>query len=114
VLRTVEADVVYLDPPYPTQTSYSSEYRPLDALLGDTVSPGPRPELTELLDAAAAHPLLLLSYGGPWVTLEHLTATVARFRPVLRALAIPHPHLAAMASEVRNATNREFFVIAGH
>lgn len=43
VLRKVETDIVYLDPPYPSQTQYASEYRPLDELLGDAVSAGPRP-----------------------------------------------------------------------
>jgi adenine-specific DNA-methyltransferase len=113
LLRTVTADIAYLDPPYPGTTSYAGAYRPLDALLGDTVPTGPRLELTELLDAAAAHPFVMLTYGGPWVTLEHLTATLTRFRPVLRALAIPYRHLGPIASEERNATNREFFVVAG-
>ncbi len=111
ILHTIAADVVYLDPPYPGTSSYLTEYRVLDALLDDTPSIGAALSLDALLDAAAAIPVLVLSYGGPSLTLAEVEAAVARHRRVERALAIPYRHLGALASAEKNATNREFLVL---
>lgn len=113
IIRNVPADVVYLDPPYPGTTGYEKAYAVLDALLGDDRPPSRAPGLDELLDAAAAAPLVVLSYGGDTVTLDTLTAIVARHRPVRRAVAIPYAHLRSVATEEKNAKNREYLVLAG-
>lgn len=102
-----------MTPPYPGTTSYSKEYAVLDDMLGDGASRGPPPTLDDLLDAARGIPLLLLSYGGPTITLEELVAQVTRHRRVTRSLAIPYRHLGSIASEEKNATNNEYLVIAG-
>ena len=112
IVRSVPADVVYLDPPYPGTTGYDKAYAVLDALLADERPAGRAPGLDELLDAAAAAPLVMLSYGGPTVTLDALTALVARHRPVRRALAIPYAHLRSVATEENNAKNREYLILA--
>ena len=113
IIRAADADVVYLDPPYPGTADYAKSYAPLDALLGDADLGGPPPTLDELLEASSRVPLLALSYGGPRVTLETLTATVERHRTVLRAIAIPYPHLPALATEEHRHANCEYLVIAG-
>ena len=113
VIGGVEAEVLYLDPPYPGTTGYAKEYAVLDALLGDEVGRSAPPTLDRLLDAARHIPLLLLSYGGPAITLEDLVARVRHHHPVLRALSVPYRHLSSIASEVKNATNKEFLVVAG-
>ena len=112
-IRAADADVVYLDPPYPGTANYAKSYAPLDALLGDADLSGPPPTLDELLEASSRVPLLALSYGGPRVTLETLTATVERHHTVLRAIAIPYPHLPALATEEHRHANCEYRVIAG-
>jgi len=113
MIQSVPADIVYLDPPYPGTTGYDKAYAVLDALLGDERPPSREPGLDELLDAAAAAALVVLSYGGPTVTLDTLTAIVDRHRPVRRALAIPYTHLRSVATEEKNAKNREYLVLAG-
>jgi len=106
------ADVLYLDPPYAGTSKYDNEYAMIDELLGDTGPPGPPPTLDELLDAAVEIPLLVLSYGGPTISLAELEALVARHRPVLRALAVPYSHLRSIASDRKNRENREYLIIA--
>ena len=111
-IRTTAADVVYLDPPYPGTTGYGETYAVLDALLGDRPAAGAVPTLTDLLEAAADIPWLVLSYGGPRLTLDAVAELVGRFRTVERALAIPYPRLRAIAKEATNAASREFLVVA--
>ena len=111
-IQTTAADVLYLDPPYPGTTGYGETYAVLDALIGDRPAEGVVPRLTDLCDAAADIPWLVLSYGGPRVTLDAVTELVGRFRSVERALAIPYPRLRAVAKEATNAASREFLIVA--
>ncbi len=106
------ADVLYLDPPYPGTSRYDREYAVLDELLGDEPRERAPPTLDELLTAARHIPLVVLSYGGPTVTLDDLVATVGAQRRVVRALAVPYPHLRSIASKEKNDANREFIVVA--
>ncbi len=112
-LAAFAGDVCYLDPPYPGTTGYRDSYAVIDALLGDPAPPAPAPDLDALLDAARAIPLLLLSYGGPAITLDQVVAQVARHRPVLRALEVPYPHLPALATKESAHAAREYLVCAG-
>ena len=105
------AEVIYLDPPYPGTTGYGA-YGLLDTLLGDDLPAAPAPRPADLLDAAVAAPIVVLSYGGPGVTLTDVTAQVARQRQVAQARAIPYPRLRAVAKEHTNATSHEYLVIA--
>lgn len=113
VIAATAADVLYLDPPYPGTAGYTDAYAPLDAILGDHELSGAPPTLDELFEAAHHIPLVALSYGGPTETLESLVERVARHRPVLRAIAVPYPHLQSIARKERSRANREFIVIAG-
>ena len=113
VIAETAPDVLYLDPPYAGTTRYDREYAVLDELLRDAAPEHPPPSLDELLAAAHDIPLLVLSYGGPTASLDRLTATVARHRTVLRALAVPYPHLRSIATKEKNDGNREFLVVAG-
>jgi len=113
VLASTPADIVYLDPPYAGTTGYADSYAPLDAVLGDEPSATAPPGLDELLDASRAAPWMVLSYGGPSLALDDLTATVGRHRPVLRALAVPYPHLRALATTAHAQSNREYLLVAG-
>ncbi len=114
ILSTTPADVVYLDPPYAGTSRYDREYAVLDQLLGDGDGAPPPLTLDGLLDAARAAPLLVLSYGGPTVTLDDVVALVERHRRVRRALAVPYPHLQSLATEAKNHDNREYLIVAGH
>ena len=100
VIAETAPDVLYLDPPYAGTTRYDREYAVLDELLRDAAPEHPPPSLDELLAAAHDIPLLVLSYGGPTASLDRLTATVARHRTVLRALAVPYPHLRSIATNI--------------
>lgn len=112
VIADSAADVLYLDPPYPGTSRYEREYAALDAALGDVPPERPPPTLEQLLDAARDIPLVVLSYGGPTVTLDELVESVNVHREVVRAVAIPYPHLRSIASKEKNDANREFIVLA--
>ena len=105
------AEVIYLDPPYPGTTGYGA-YGPLDALLGDDLPAASPPSLADLLDASVEAPIVVISYGGPNITLADVTAQVARHRRVAQARAIHYPRLRAVAKEQTNATSREYLVVA--
>jgi hypothetical protein len=112
LIAQTTAHVIYLDPPYAGTTGYSHEYAVLDELLGGDAPTGTPPSLADFVSASAHIPTLILSYGGPRTDLESLVATVGEDRTVERSLAIPYRHLGAIASEEKNATNKEFLIIA--
>lgn len=112
-LERFEADVLYLDPPYAGTTGYAQTYALLNSLLGASPDDAAVPALDDLFDAAARVPYVVLSYGGPSLSLESLTALVRRHRPVLKALAVPHSHLRSVAKEESYVRNREYIVVAG-
>jgi hypothetical protein len=70
------------------------------------------PELEQLLLAARHVPIVMLSYGGPTKTLDHLTEIISRERAIKVALSIRYSHLRSIASEAHNAQNREYLIIA--
>jgi 16S rRNA G966 N2-methylase RsmD len=112
ILKNSNADVVYMDPPYPGTTGYDRPYRDLDRLLCDTGPRTPTPTLEELLAASEHIPLLILSYGGPGVDLNELIYTVSRYREPVESLRVPYPHLTSVATEERRKRNAEFIIIA--
>jgi hypothetical protein len=113
-IRATAADVAFLDPPYPAVSGYDRAYAPLRTLLGEeTASPASTvPTLEEILETASAIPTVVLTYGGRGVTLDSLVARVGRFRRVERAVAIPFPHLPALARKEHARENREHIVVA--
>ena len=80
VLSRIDADIAYLDPPYPGTSGYRDNYRLLDELLGDTPPATKIPSVGSLLEAAADIPLAMISLGGPNTILNSLVAAVARQR----------------------------------
>lgn len=76
-------------------------------MLGDNGVHDAKVDLDDLLVAATHIPLVILAYGGPGVTLEHLATQVGRDRPVLRTVAVPYRLLGPIALEEKNATNRD-------
>ena len=113
VIAATEADVLYLDPPYVGTTRYEKAYAVIDELLDDRALAGRAPTLDQLLTAADHVPLVVLSYGGSTTTLTDLEAQVERHRPVLRALAVPYPHLHSVATKEKADANHELLIVAG-
>lgn len=113
IIGAAQVDLVYLDPPYPGTTSYTGTYGPLDDLLGDRSLPSKAPAIEDLLDVTRHIPVVVLSYGGPRMSLPQLVTMVAKQRRVHSALAVPYPHLRSISREEKNATNEEYLVVAG-
>lgn len=116
-LRGVEGDVIYLDAPYPGTTPYEREYAVLDTLLEGrsyecSSFSGSTPPLGELFRACDRIPIWLVSLGNNSVSLKDLVALIGRQRAVRHVLEIPYHHLPSLASEEKNATNREYLILA--
>jgi hypothetical protein len=117
-LASQDVSLAYLDPPYPGVSAYEPTFARVDDFFGDSTHgrsafSGASPPLDELLDAAAHIPFVVLSYGNARLELDALTRQVTAHRPVLQALAVPHPHYAAIARRDRAQANREFLLLAG-
>lgn len=115
VIAETEAEILYLDPPYPGTTTYATSYRALDRLLGDDlVETSSPPDLDALLDAARHIPLVVISLGGPRISCEGLAEAVERHRPVLLATRVAYTHLPSLRKESAHAQRfDESLVIAG-
>jgi adenine-specific DNA methylase len=116
-LADVEGDVIYLDPPYPRTTPYEKEYAVLDRLLEgrthDTSSFScSAPPLDELFEACRRIPVWVVSLGNASIAVEELIERVDRHRTICRVLEIPYRHLASIASEQKNAENKEYVIMA--
>ncbi len=117
LLPRLTGDVVYLDPPYPGTTSYEREYAVLDDLLE-----GERFEVSgfsrsidllgELLQACRHIPVWLVSLNNAALELDELQDLIRPYRPNINAIQVPYRHLASIASEEKNAKNKEFIVLA--
>ena len=117
-LPEINADVVYLDPPYPGVMSYEREYKIIDKILegrSRPTSPFTRKDgasmIDTLLERAVHIPLWLLSLGNEVVCLDELEEKMKRFGRETKALEIQHQHLEAVATEEKKKRNREFLVI---
>jgi hypothetical protein len=115
-LPGVQADVVYLDPPYGGTQSYERAFRLLDQFIGDDHQAGSsfssrRPPIDELLDACHHIPVLVLSLGNALLDDDGVRALVARHRRVRRILSLPYRHYGAVASPSKRAANREVLVL---
>ncbi|MCA9825354.1 MAG: DNA adenine methylase [Dehalococcoidia bacterium] len=118
-LLAADADVAVLDPPYPGTQSYERAFRLLDDYLGDPpgeTNPysGSSPPIDELLDACRHIPLVVLCAGNAQMDEEGWAALVGRHRRVLKSIAVPYRHYAAVASERKNATNCEFLILSSN
>ncbi len=116
-LASAEGDIAYFDPPYPGTTSYEKEYRALDILLeGRELTPSRFSSqveaLTELFGAAEQIPVWLISFGNAVLDLDGLLELVRPYRPNIRAVRVPYRHLGSIASEVKNAQNEEYIILA--
>ena len=118
VLPEIQADVAYLDPPYPGVMSYEREYRIIDEILeGSTrpTSPFTAKDGAAMIDGLferAMHiPVWLLSLGNAVATLSELEEKMRRCGRATRAIEIKHQHLASVATEEKKEKNREFLVV---
>jgi hypothetical protein len=118
VLPSIEADVVYFDPPYPGVMSYEKEYKVIDEILeGATrpTSPFTAKDGAGMIDGLferALHiPIWLLSLGNAVVTLGELEEKMHRLGRATKAIEIKYTHLPSIATAEKNNDNREFLVV---
>lgn len=118
-LAHASGDIVYLDPPYPGTTSYEREYAVLDDLLeGERrdVSGFSRSTdlLAELFRSCRHIPVWRVSLNNAALGLEELEDLIRPYRPNIEAVQVPYRHLGSIATEEKNANNREFIVLASN
>jgi hypothetical protein len=116
-LKDVHGDIIYIDPPYPGTAPYESEYTVMDQLLeGHRYEPsgfsGSAPPLDELFRASSHIPIWLVSLGNAAIGKEELVNLISTRRTIRQVLEIPYRHLASIASEQKNAENKEYVIMA--
>ncbi len=116
-LAHAKGDVLYLDPPYAGTSSYEREYAVLDDLLEGTTREtsgfSRSADLLRDLFAAGAHiPVWLVSLNNATLAVAEIEDLIRRSRRNLRTVEIPYQHLGSIASEKKNAENREFLILA--
>lgn len=120
-LRSVEADIVYMDPPYASTLDYATGLRVLDEMIaGHAIEPcrssfssaGWKDSLLELFESARHVPVWALSFGNAAIDLDGLCDLVGRFKTDVSGHAIRYAHCASLASEESQGRNLELLVIA--
>jgi adenine-specific DNA methylase len=116
-LNDAQGDIIYVDAPYPGTTCYEKEYAVLDHLLEGreyerSDFSGAAPPLDELFRACKRIPVWLVSLGNAVIGKEELVNLISRHRDIRRVLEIPYRHLESIASEEKNAKNKEYLILA--
>lgn len=117
LLPRLPGDIVYLDPPYPGTSAYEREYAVIDDFLeGKTRATSPfstsTATLTSLFESCRHIPYWLVSLNNAALDLEALSDLIRPHRPKIRAVEVPYRHLGSIATERKNAENKEFIVLA--
>ena len=117
-LPSIQADIVYFDPPYPGTVAHEREYRVLDEILEGASLPvsvfsakDGTSMVDELLSRAAHIPVWVLSFGNAVAGIEELEAKMKTRGRCTRAVAVHFMHKESVASEVKKALNQEFVVV---
>ena len=116
-LPQVDADVVYSDSPYGGTQAYEQAFALVDEFLGAPALPPSRfssrePPLDALLDACRQIPVLVLSANNSLWDRDEWARRVGQHRHVDRVVAVSYRHYGALATRQKNATNREFLILA--
>jgi hypothetical protein len=113
--------ILYLDPPYASTTSYEGALCPLDSMLeGRVIDPEPSVfsrkdavvALERLFEASRRFPLWVISYGNAELQLDDLVAMVSRFKRQVQTESFRYVHLTGLSSQEKREQNREFLIVA--
>jgi 16S rRNA G966 N2-methylase RsmD len=115
-LRCIDADVVYLDPPYGGTQSYEKAFSLVDEFIGAPPLPpsafsSRRPPLDDLLAACAHIPALIFSINNTLFDEDGVRTLVSRHRRVERLVSVPYAHYRSVATAEKNRESREFLVL---
>jgi 16S rRNA G966 N2-methylase RsmD len=118
LLPTIEADVLYADPPYAATRGYEAHYKVLDQVLGEETRPtspftahGGAAMIDMLLERAKHIPLVVVSFGNETVTLQELEQKFVQHGRTTRAIEIPYARLAALSKGEKSGRDRELLVV---
>jgi 16S rRNA G966 N2-methylase RsmD len=118
LLPTIEADILYADPPYAATRGYEAAYKVVDQILGETTRPtspftaqGGAGLIDTLLERAKHIPLVVLSFGNETVSLQELEQKFVQHGRVTRAMEIPYARLAALSKGEKSGRDRELLIV---
>jgi 16S rRNA G966 N2-methylase RsmD len=118
LLPSIEADVLYADPPYAATRGYEAHYKVVDQILGETSRPtspftaqAGAGMLDTLLERAKHIPLVVVSFGNETVTLQELEQKFVQHGRTTRAIEIPYARLAALSKGEKSGRDRELLVV---
>lgn len=119
-LRSVDADVVFFDPPYAGTSAYETALRAVDSILaGREVEAAPSvfsgagwlEAIERMFDSARHIPIWAMTFGNAVTDADGLAALMRKFRPHVSAEAITYAHCASLASAEARARNQELILI---
>ncbi len=118
ILPTIEADILYADPPYAATRSYEAAYKVLDRILQDASRPtspftskGGAQMIDALLERAKHIPLVVLSFGNETVSLQELERKMVQHGRATRSIEIPYSRLVALSKGDKSGRDRELLVV---
>jgi 16S rRNA G966 N2-methylase RsmD len=118
LLPTIEADVLYADPPYAATRGYEPHYKVLDQILAEETRPtspftahGGAGMIDTLLDRAMHIAVVVLSFGNETVSLQELEQKFLQHGRKTRAIEIPYARLAALSKGEKSGRDRELLVV---
>jgi len=118
ILPTIEADILYTDPPYAATRGYEAAYKVIDQILGEATRPTSpftarcgAGMIDTLLERAKHIPLVVLSFGNETVSLRELEQKLVQQGRETRAIEIPYARLAALSKGEKGGRDRELLVV---
>jgi 16S rRNA G966 N2-methylase RsmD len=119
-LKSVEGDILYMDPPYAGTSAYETALKPLDEMLeGRRLEAeasafsrkGAMETLERLFEAARRVPVWAISYGNARVGLGDVVGLVGKFKREVSAEEIKYTHLTSLSGEGLKERSRELLII---
>jgi len=117
-VASVTGDVLYLDSPYEGTLAYEKAYRVLDEIFEQLQRESSRfsrsgavEALDELIGLAGRFPLVVLSFGNERTTGKQIGELMEKHGRQAKVLELEYRHMPSLASEEKNARNRELLVL---
>jgi site-specific DNA-adenine methylase len=113
-MNTIEADTVYLDPPYYGATTYQSKYQALEDWFGEKSDPrceafNSNNLFEELVKASKRFHTIIISYGGS-VTKKETLETTRKYRKDAKLIPLRHVYSCGVRPKKAGPVGNEILI----